>query len=149
MRARQITLNDIAAKLNVSAVTISKALRGHPDISKETTKLVKKVAAELGYSPNFMARNLSSRKSNTIGVVIPKIAHHFFSSIIEHIYNYAFEHNYEIILTVSQENAAREQKHIETLISMRVDGIIISITQETNDLDIFHLIKSMGKTIIC
>jgi LacI family transcriptional regulator len=148
MRPRQITLNDIAAKLNVSAVTISKALRGHPDISKETTKLVKKVAAELGYSPNFMARNLSSRKSNTIGVVIPKIAHHFFSSIIEHIYNYAFEHNYEIILTVSQENAERERKHLQTLLSMRVDGIIISITQETSDPSIFEMVKSRGVPLV-
>ncbi len=148
MPTRQITLNDIAAKLNVSAVTISKALRGHPDISKETTKLVKKVAAELGYSPNFMARNLSSRKSNTIGVVIPKIAHHFFSSIIEHIYNYAFEHNYEIILTVSQENAERERKHLQTLLSMRVDGIIISITQETSDPSIFEMVKSRGVPLV-
>jgi len=148
MRVKHITLNDIAERLNVSKVTVSKALRGHPDISLETTKLIKKVAEELGYYPNFMARNLSSRKSNTIGLVIPKIAHFFFSSLIEHIYNYAFENNYEIILTVSQENAAREQKHIETLISMRVDGIIISITQETNDLDIFHLIKSRKIPIV-
>jgi LacI family transcriptional regulator len=148
MRPRQITLNDIAAKLNVSAVTISKALRGHPDISEETTKLVKKVANELGYSPNFMARNLSSRKSNTIGVVIPKIAHHFFSSIIEHIYDYAFQHNYEIILTVSQENAERERKHIQTLLSMRVDGIIISISQETSDPAIFETIKSRGVPLV-
>lgn len=77
MRTKHITLSDIAKKLNVSTVTISKALRGHPDISPKTTKLVRAMAEQLGYSPNFMARNLSARKSNTIGVVIPKIAHHF------------------------------------------------------------------------
>lgn len=148
MRSKHITLSDIAKKLNVSTVTISKALRGHPDISLKTTKLVRAVAEELGYSPNFMARNLSARKSNTIGVVVPKIAHHFFSSIIEHIYNYAFENNYEIILTVSQESEVREKRHIQTLLSMRVDGIIISITQETNNYEIFETVKSRGVPLV-
>lgn len=148
MRTKQITLSDIAKKLDVSTVTVSKALRGHPDISQETTKLVKKIANELGYSPNFMARNLSARKSNTIGVVIPKIAHHFFSTLIEHIYDYAFENNYEIILTVSQENAERERKHLQTLLSMRVDGIIVSISQQTTDFEIFETVKSRGVPIV-
>jgi LacI family transcriptional regulator len=141
MKDKAITLNDIASRLNVSTVTVSKALRNHPDISPATTKLIKKVAEELGYTPNIMARNLSARKSNTIGVVIPKIAHFFFGSIIEHIYNVAFEHNYEIILTVSQENPEREKRHIHTLLAMKVDGIIISITQETCNYEIFDMVK--------
>ena len=134
---KAITLNDIAQKLNYSTVTISKALRGHPDISIETTRLIKKTAEDMGYTPNLVARNLSARKTNTIGVVVPKIAHFFFSSIIEEIYNIAFNSNYEIILTVSQENAEREKKLIQTLLSMKVDGIIISISQETEDYEIF------------
>lgn len=148
MKDKAITLNDIANRLNVSTVTVSKALRNHPDISPATTKLIKKVAEELGYTPNIMARNLSARKSNTIGVVIPKIAHFFFGSIIEHIYNVAFEHNYEIILTVSQENPEREKRHIHTLLAMKVDGIIISITQETNDYEIFNMVKRRGIPIV-
>ena len=88
-----ITLDDIAKQLNVSKVTVSKALRGHPDISRETTQLVKKVADELGYTPNYMARNLSSKRSNTIGVVVPKVVHFFFSSVIESIYDTAFNNN--------------------------------------------------------
>ncbi|HOI28336.1 MAG TPA: LacI family DNA-binding transcriptional regulator [Melioribacteraceae bacterium] len=148
MKDKAITLNDIAARLNVSTVTVSKALRNHPDISPATTKLIKKVAEELGYTPNIMARNLSARKSNTIGVVIPKIAHFFFGSIIEHIYDIAFEHNYEIILTVSQENPEREKKHIHTLMAMKVDGIIISITQETRDYEIFELVRRRGIPIV-
>ncbi|HUX93373.1 MAG TPA: LacI family DNA-binding transcriptional regulator [Ignavibacteriaceae bacterium] len=139
-----ITLDDIAKKLNVSKVTVSKALRGHPDISKETTLLVKKIAEELGYTPNYMARNLSSRHSNTIGVVVPKIAHFFFSAVIESIYDAAFNNNYEIILTVSQESAEREKKHIESLLAMRVDGLIVSITQQTRDLAIFEKVKRQG-----
>ncbi len=143
-RSSHITLDDIAKRLNVSKVTVSKALRGHPDISKETTQLVKKTVLEMGYTPNYMARNLSSQRSNTIGVVVPKIAHFFFSSLIESIYDTAFHNNYEIILTVSQENSEREIKHIESLMAMRVDGLIVSITQQTRDHAIFEKVKKQG-----
>ncbi len=143
-KSSHITLDDIAKRLNVSKVTVSKALRGHPDISKETTLLVKKTVEEMGYTPNYMARNLSSRRSNTIGVVVPKIAHSFFSTLIESIYDTAFHNNYEIILTVSQENSEREIKHIESLLAMRVDGLIVSITQQTRDISIFEKVKRQG-----
>ncbi len=144
----QVTLDDIAKQLNVSKVTVSKALRGHPDISKETAQRVKQIAQELGYTPNYMARNLSSKRSNTIGVVIPKIAHFFFSSIIESIYDTAFKNNYEIILTVSQESEEREKKHIESLLAMRVDGLIVSITQQTRDHTIFERVINSGVPLI-
>lgn len=143
-RGFHVTLDDIAKKLDVSKVTVSKALRGHPDISTETSKKVKKLARELGYSPNYIARNLSSKRSNTIGVVVPKIAHFFFSSVIEAIYDAAFENNYEIILTVSQENSERELKHIRSLLSMRVDGLIVSVSQTTKDYAIFETVRDMG-----
>src|SRR3990172_1513583 len=113
-----IKLSDIAKKLGVSSVTVSKALRGHPDISAETVKKVKVIAKELGYVPNFMARNLSSKNSRMIGVIVPKIAHFFFAAVIESIYDAAFENGYEIILTVSQENPEREILHIQSLLSM-------------------------------
>ncbi|MCX6170118.1 MAG: LacI family DNA-binding transcriptional regulator [Ignavibacteriales bacterium] len=142
IRPKQVTLNDIAQKLGVSIITVSKALRGHPDISHNTTELIKKTADDLGYSPNFMARNLASRKSNTIGVVLPQISHHFFSLIMDQIYNYAMMINYEVFLTVSQENAEMQKKQIQTLLSMRVDGIIISISQDTNDFGIFETAKN-------
>lgn len=143
-RHSHITLDDIAKRLHVSRVTVSKALRGHPDISEDTVKRVRKVADELGYSPNIIARSLSSRRSNMIGLVVPKIAHFFFGSVIEGVYNKAFENNYETILTVSQENAERERKHLQTLVSMRVDGIIVSISQETRDIELFKWIQKMG-----
>lgn len=143
-RRTHITLDDIAKRLDVSRVTVSKALRGHPDISVETTKKVRKIANDLGYSPNIIARSLSSRRSSMIGLVVPKIAHFFFGSVIEGVYNTAFENNYETILTVSQENPERERKHLQTLASMRVDGIIVSISQATQDLDVFTKIRKMG-----
>lgn len=148
MKGKTIKLSDIAEQLNVSTVTVSKALRGHPDISPKTTKLIRETAEKIGYTPNFMARNLSARKSNTIGIIVPKIAHYFFGSIIESIYDIAFQNNYEIILTVSQENEEREKRHIQTLLSMKVDGIIISISQETKDYSIFETVRSRGVPIV-
>jgi LacI family transcriptional regulator len=143
-----VTLESIAEQLRVSKVTVSKALRGHPDISAETAMEIKRVARELGYYPNYMARNLSSRKSNTVGVIVPKLAHAFFSAVIEGIYDAAFQHNYEIILTVSQENDERELRHINSLLSMRVDGLIISLSQQTKKFAVFNTIKKMGIPLV-
>ena len=147
-RKRPIKLDDLAKKLKVSKVTVSKALRDHPDISLATKARVKDLAEKLGYMPNLMARNLSSRHSNTIGLVVPKIAHLFFASIIESIYDIAFENNYETVLTVSQEQEQRERKHILSLLSMRVDGLIVSITQDTQDLGIFERVMHQNANIV-
>jgi LacI family transcriptional regulator len=137
-------ISDIAHRLNVSSVTVSKALRGHPDISPETTARIKKVAMEMGYVPNLMARRLSARTSQTIGVIVPKIAHSFFSKVIEAIYDVAAENNYEILLTVSQERAEREAVHLQTLLSMHVDGLIVSISQETESPAVFVPVLDRG-----
>ena len=147
-KSNNITLHDIAKKLGVTKVTISKALRNHPDISLKTKELVQKTAEQLGYVPNFVARNLSAKRSNTIGLVVPKIAHHFFAQAIEEIYDAAFENNYEIIMTVSQENVEKEIKHIQTLLSMRVDGLLVSVTENTKDHRIFNTIKQRGVPLV-
>jgi len=144
----QITLSDIASRLKVSKVTVSKALRDHPDIAVETKQRIRQLAEELAYTPNSAARNLSTRRTHTIGLVVPKIAHFFFSSVIESVYDTAFENNYEIILTVSQEDATREIKHLKTLLSMRVDGLLISVSQQTQDTAIFELVKKKGVPLV-
>ena len=147
-RRAHITLEDIARRLDVSRVTVSKALRGHPDISTETKARVLRTAEELGYTPNVFARSLSSRRSSMLGLVVPKIAHFFFGSVIEGVYDAAAASNYETILTVSQENPAREKKHLQTLMSMRVDGIIVSISQSTVDLDVFLNLQKRGMPVL-
>ncbi len=141
MAANKITLKDIAQKLNVSAVTVSKALRNHPDISDEMKKKVRQTAEQMGYIPDIVARNLSARKTRTIGLIVPKIAHSFFSSLIESVYKYAADKNYEIILTASGERPEFENKHVLTMISMRVDGILISVTDKTTDIPLSSVVK--------
>ena len=147
-KPNNITLHDIAKKVGVSKVTVSKALRNHPDISLKTKQLVQATAEQLGYVPNFVARNLSAKHSNTIGLVVPKIAHHFFALAIEEIYDAAFENNYEIIISVSQESVENEIKHIQTLLSMRVDGLLVSVTEKTKDHKIFDTVKERGVPLV-
>ena len=148
VKKQQVTLRDIAKELNVSKVTVSKALRDHPDIGDTTKTKVKKAAEEMGYLPNFMARNLSSNSSKTIGLVVPKIAHHFFASTIEAIYQTAYDNNYEVLLTVSQENEEHEIKHIQTLLSMRVDGLLVSVTEETKNMAVFEMVRKSGVPLV-
>lgn len=140
---KRVRLIDIAERLNITKVSVSKALRDHPDISRETRALVKKTAAEMGYSPNLLARSLSSQKTNTLGVVVPKIAHTFFATAINAIQAEATRQGYGIVLAVSNERADLERQHIERLLAMRVDGLLISVSQQSPDLDIYEQIRSM------
>ena len=141
-KASNITQTQIARRLNLSTVTVSKALRDHPDISADTKARVKKLAEELNYRPDLIARALSSRKSNIIGAVMPEIDHTFFASVMKGIQDIAQDHQYQIILMVSDEDGQKERESLQTLISMRVDGLLISISRSTHRYDIFDLIKS-------
>jgi LacI family transcriptional regulator len=145
---RHTRLEDLAKILNVTKVTVSKALRDHPDISLEMKKKVRKVAKELGYLPNYIARNLSSKRTYTIGVVVPDIANIFFSFAIHGIIDYATEKGYQIILTVSREKDDIEKQNLATLLSMRVDGILISVSQKTVKKEIFEIIKNSNTPLI-
>ena len=143
-----VTIKDLARELNISPSTVSRALKDHPDISLETKNLVIEMASQLGYVPNYVARNLSSKRSNTIGLVVPKVAHHFFSEVIEFIYENTFKNKYEIIMTVSHESPEHEIHHLQSLLSMRVDGLLISVTEKTKNSEIFKTIKKRGVPLV-
>lgn len=145
---KRVRLVDIAERLNITKVSVSKALRDHPDISKETRELVKETAAEMGYSPNLLARSLSSRKTFTLGVVVPKIAHTFFASVIDAIQAEATREGYGIVLAVSNERADLERQHIERLLAMRVDGLLVSVSQEAPDLDVYEKVRAMRVPLV-
>lgn len=139
---------DLAKRLSLSTVTISKALRDHPDISEATKIRVKKAAERAGYQPNIYARNLSTGRTNTIGLVVPQIAHNFFASLIDEFYKIADELDYEVILMVSNENVEREALQIQSLLSLRVDGIIISVSRGTKDLSVFEKVMKNNTPIV-
>jgi LacI family transcriptional regulator len=138
-----IRQSDIAKELNVSRVTVSKALRNHPDISISTKKKVNATARKLGYIPNLIATQLNSRKTFTIGIVVPDLENSFFSYVVDSMIDCATENNYRVILTVSRENENVEIRNIENLIGMRVDGLLVCNSQLTKDTTIYSQIKRM------
>ncbi|MDR8393429.1 LacI family transcriptional regulator [Aliifodinibius sp. S!AR15-10] len=145
---KNVRLKDIAERLNITKVSVSKALRDHPDISDETREKVKKMAKKMGYRPNLVARSLTSQKTNTIGVIVPKIAHTFFSSVIQGVYQAALETDYEVILGISMEDDKLEKKHVESMLNMRVEGMLISISEKTKDMENFEMVRDMDVDLV-
>jgi LacI family transcriptional regulator len=140
---RRATLNDIAKVVNLTKVSVSKALRNHPDISEPTRLKIQEVAKNMGYRPNLIARSLTSAKTRTLGVVVPKIAHNFFAHVVGGIQQYAVSHGYGIVLAVSDEHEELERHHIERLISMQVEGLLVSISMETKNTEVFEWLRSI------
>jgi len=147
-RSDRVTLSDIAERLDLTKVSVSKALRDHPDISTQTKKRVKQLAKEMGYAPNRLARSLTTDKTGTLGVVVPKIAHTFFADALAGINEVATANEYEIVLCVSEERADFEQRHLRTLLSMRVDGLLVSVTEESKDPSVFTALQDQGLPLV-
>ncbi len=139
--AHQVTIKDIAKILGISASTVSRALKDHPDISPKTKKLVQTFAEKVNYRPNALALNLRRSKTNTIGIIIPEIVHHFFSTVIAGIDKLAYAEGYNVMICQSTENYEREVSDAQALLDNRVDGILMSLSKTTENLDhIQHLI---------
>lgn len=140
MKKNQVTIKDIARILNISPSTVSRALKNHPDISKATRIKVQDLAREMRYKPNAVARSLRKSKTNVIGVIVPQVVHHFFSSVISGIEEFSSYSKYNVLMCQSGESAQKEIDNIETLIGSRVDGIIISKTKNTENCTPFDII---------
>jgi LacI family transcriptional regulator len=134
---KEVTLKQIAENLGISITTVSKALKDYPDVSKTTKALVKEEAKKLRYKPNAFAVNLRTQESKTVGLIIPEVVHHFFSSVINGIIEQAEKKGYLVIILQSNESYKLEKKQVDLLISKRVDGIMISLANKT--VDISHL----------
>jgi DNA-binding LacI/PurR family transcriptional regulator len=139
MKNEQITIKDIAKALNISTSTVSRALRNHPDISDETKKAVADLAKQLQYHPNSIASSLRNKKTETIGIVVPEIIHTFFASVIAGVEEIAYQEGYKVIICQSNENYQKEIVNMQTLISARVDGILVSISNQTKEYEHFRL----------
>lgn len=129
----EITIHHLANELKISASTVSRALNNNCRISEKTRNLVRLKAMEMGYRHNALAANLRSKKTNTIGVVVPRIDRYFFSSAISGIEDYAWTKGFNVIITQSNDLLAKEINCVQILFNNRVDGIIISISMQTNE----------------
>ena len=141
MKSNNPTIKDIAKKLKISPSTVSRALRDHPDISKETKSKVQTLAQKIYYQPNSIAQSLKARKTYTIGVIVPEIRHDFFSTVISGIEDVAYDRGYTILVSQSHENEEKERLNIKAMISNRVDGLMISISQNTRNKEPFLSLK--------
>ena len=144
---KKVLLKDIAKKVEIGTASVSKALRDSKDISPETIKKVKKVAREMGYYPNIAARNLVSKKSYIIGVLLPEILSSHHSHVVNSFYKMARSRGYEVILMVTNENSENENHCLRYLASLPVDGIIATIAEETTHLSAFEEIDRSGTPI--
>jgi len=148
MKARVATIKDIAQELGVSPSTVSRALKGHYEISEETRTAVEKLAKKLNYQPNSHALSLRSSKTHTIGVVIPEIVHFFFSTVISGIEQVAHSRGYNVIITQSNESYEREVANVNTLFYKRVDGMLISFSKETYDFAHVEALREQGVHVV-
>lgn len=148
MKSGQITIKDIAKELSISPSTVSRALKDHPDISQETKKQVNELAKKLDYQPNLIAQSLRQSKTFTLGVIIPRLVHHFFSTIISGLESVAHEHNYNLIITQSNEDEKREMQNVRALLSSRVDGIFVSMARHTQAIEHFQMVEKRGIPLI-
>ena len=145
---KEVTLKQIAENLGISITTVSKALKNYPDVSKKTKKLVKAEAKKLNYQPNVFAVNLRTKESKTVGLIIPEVVHHFFSSVINGIIEQAEKKGYLVIILQSNESFKLEKKQIDLLISKRVDGIMISLANNTEDISHLQRVRELNIPLV-
>jgi LacI family transcriptional regulator len=135
------SIYDIAKKLNITASTVSRALRRHSNISADVIKEVHRVAKELNYQRNAVAVNLKQGHTRMIGVVIPQLNRQFFSSAINGIEEMASEEGYNVIICQTRNDVNQEKKAMQMLSQNVVDGILISVVTDKSDYNHFRSLQ--------
>jgi len=147
-RRHQTTIIDIARSIGVSNSTVSRALHGHADISPETRQLILDKAAQLDYQPNQLAYNLVKSKTNTIGMIVPEFHNPFFPNVIIGAHETLTKAGYNLTIMQSNESYSVEVSNTKTMLANRVDGLLISLTQETNNFDHLKVFEKRGIPLI-
>jgi len=132
---QKITLKKIAKEFGVSISTVSKALKDSHEISADLKERIQAFAKYYHYKPNSLALNLRNQNTKTIGVIIPEIVHHFFTTVITGIEKLANDKGYNVMICLSNESYEKEVLNLEMLASGVVDGIIASVSKETEEKD--------------
>ncbi|MEO7215411.1 LacI family DNA-binding transcriptional regulator [Mucilaginibacter sp.] len=148
MNFSSITIKDIATALNLSVSTVSKALRDSYEISENTKKLVKEYAQEHNYRPNPIAQSLKQGRSKSIGIVVSTIENQFFSQVINGIESVAYEAGFNVIITQTHESYELEIKNVGHLTHRSIDGLLISLSTETNDITHLKTLHKQGLPIV-
>src|SRR3954454_24099995 len=148
MPPKEVTIYDIAEKLNISSATVSRALKDDPVVNKKTRKRIFDAADEMGYRLNHFARNLRNQRTNTIGVIVPRLNSYFMSSVISGIEQVANSEGYNIIISQSAEQGDKEIANAKTMFNNRVDGLLVSLAYDTKHITHFEPFFKKGIPII-
>lgn len=139
-------MKDIATDLGLSVVTISKALRNHPDIPEETRARVLQRARERDYQPNLMARSLVTGRSNLVGLIVPGLLHPFFAEIARALSAALSGHGYSLIISSSEDDPANEKREIEQLMARRLDALVIA--SSGSGREVFERLDRLGQVYV-
>jgi LacI family transcriptional regulator len=142
------TIKDIAQVLGLSPSTVSRALKDHPHINAETKIKVKEAALKLGYQYNAMAASLRNNRSNTIGLIIPRISRYYQSAVITAIQNKLHEYKYNVMICQSNESIELEKELVNALYASRVEGLIVSATLHTEDFSHFDVFSNSNRPLV-
>src|SRR5262249_37700007 len=142
------TMKRVAAELGVSITTVSKVLNNQPDIGPATRARVLKKVEELGYRPNAVARSLSLRRTNTLGVVIPDLMHSFFVEIVAASESAAALRGYALLVRSSAEDARTERTELEVLRERQVDGLVFASANATGNADLLQALLAAGRGLV-
>lgn len=130
---KEITIYDLAQKLQLSPATISRALNGNALVKEKTRKKVLAAAHELGYRTNNFAKNIRTGKTKTIGIIVHELRSNFITSVLSGIENIASQNGYDIIIGHSGESKEKEIKNVQNLFNKRVDGLLASLAFNTDN----------------
>ncbi len=145
---KRITINDLAKELGVTPSTISRALAGNTRVSLKTRELVAQKAKEMGYQQNVIAASLRKGKSDTIGMIVPRINRHFFSNVISGVEEILNPAGYTLVVAQSGENFIKEQKAVDVLLANHVGGIIISFSVQTSSYEHIEGVLNRGIPLV-
>ena len=148
IEGKEVTIYDIATALNVSTATVSRALKDDPVVSKKTKKRIFELAEEMGYRTNHFARNLRQKQTNTIGIMVHELQSNFMTSVLSGVEKVTAEAGYDLIIAHSSENISKEIANAKNLFEKRVDGLIASLSFETENLDHFESFINRGVPVI-
>src|SRR5919199_2337683 len=135
---KEVTIYDIAKLLKLSPATVSRALNDHPAINNDTKVMINTTARKLGYRSNTFASNLRRQRTNTIGVIVPRLNSNFMSTVLAGMEKVANESSYNLIISQSLESAKKEVPNAKTMFNSRVDGLLVSVAYDTDRIDHFE-----------
>ncbi|GAC1534857.1 MAG: LacI family DNA-binding transcriptional regulator [Sediminibacterium sp.] len=147
-KVKEVTIYDLARKLNISIATVSRALKDDPAVSRHTRKKIADLAEELGYRTNNFARNLRNQHTKTIGVIVPRLNSYFMSTVIAGIEKVVNREDYNLIIIQSSESATKEVASAKTMFNNRVDGLLVSLSYDTGDLVHFEQFSKKNIPVI-